>query len=497
MQISPAFEEFGKMYTEFSHIPLFAEIPGDLETPVSIYLKIKDCSDYSFLLESALQGGASGRYSFLGIDPEKVIALKNDTLKIREGGKWRIENSEPVPYLQSLLAGYTSPPLEDFDGFGGGLVGYFAYDAIRLFENIPGRHPNDLDTDDMLLMLAESIIVYDHYTNTIRIIIHTGCTGSPEKAYRNGCEKLAAIADLIRNGTPVEGHERDGETSGCLDIRHETPRGDFENIVAEAKKYIEKGDVFQIVLSQRLSVSVESGGFDIYRELRRMNPSPYMFFLRLGDTVVTGSSPEVLVKSRSGKAALRPLAGTRRRGTSLADDREIAAELLSDEKERAEHVMLVDLGRNDLGRFCKYGTVKVPEFMEMEYYSHVMHIVSEVTGEVDEDRDSFDVLRGCFPAGTVSGAPKIRAMELINLLEPSRRGVYSGAVGYFDFHDNMDTCIAIRTMLIRDKTAYVQAGAGIVADSVPENEYFETLHKAHALVKAIAAAEGKTYDFGD
>lgn len=497
MNITPTFEEFKELANNYSHIPLLYEFSGDFDTPVSLYSKIRKESSYSFLLESAIQSGSSGRYSFIGFNPKMIIKSAARKISILENGEWRTEDEEPITFLRSIMAQYSIPKLNDAPPFIGGLVGYFAYDAIRMFERIPDSTTDDLHIDDLLLILVENLIVYDHYHHSIKIISITESDNNPEKAFSAGCERITAVSHLLKkiiepnyNGFEINEHDKLAITSNM------TP-ADFIKNVETAKEYIAEGDIFQVVLSQRFAVPIECDGFDIYRRLRSMNPSPYMFYFHCNDTVIAGSSPEVLVKCRDGTVTTRPLAGTRRRGLSENEDRKTAEELLNDEKERAEHVMLVDLGRNDLGRFCKYGSIRIPEFMGIERYSHVMHIVSEVTGQLENNKDSFNVLQGSFPAGTVSGAPKIRAMEIIDDLEPVRRGLYAGAVGYFDFHNNIDTCIAIRTLVIKNNTAYIQAGAGIVADSVPENEYYETVHKAHALIKAIAQAEGKTYDFSN
>jgi len=494
MNITPAINEFRNVSQEYSHIPIFMEISGDLDTPISLYLKVRDISPYSFLLESALQSGASGRYSFIGFNPEKIITCSNGKITVMENGASHREDRKPLPFLRSLLNAYTIPKLDTLNCFSGGLVGYFAYDYIRAFERIPDSHSSEIDCDDFVLMLMETVIVYDHFRHTIRIITLAECSDSPDDSYRRASQRLHSIKDMLVNRVVPAEREQESGLSGSLDIRVELLPEEFENMVRSAQEYILKGDIFQIVLSQRFSIPITVDSFKLFRSLRKLNPSPYMFYLALDDTVITGSSPEVLVKAQGGVVTTRPLAGTRRRGGSPLEDRQTAAELLADEKECAEHIMLVDLGRNDLGRFCKFGSIHVPEFMGIEYFSHVMHIVSEVTGQLCDDRDCFDILRGCFPAGTVSGAPKIRAMELIDKLEKSRRGFYAGAVGHFDFYNNMDTCITIRTLLVKDSTAYIQAGAGIVADSVPGNEYQETLNKAQVLIMAIADAEGKSYD---
>ena len=372
--------------------------------------------------------------------------------------------------------------------------GYMAYDAVRLFEDIPGNTVNDLKTDDFIMFLVENLIIFDHFSHSIFFVSLIDC--KKNETYLKKCEEIVDFLIQLLDKVTLTNNDLSAKPEhGCLSVTSNMEREEFKEKVIAAKEYIARGDIFQIVLSQRFSVRIEKDSFTIYRVLRRLNPSPYMFYFQFEDTILLGSSPEVLVKCENGRVITRPLAGTRRRGVNCFENKEKIKELLNDEKERAEHVMLVDLGRNDLGKVCRYGSVKVGEFMDIEQYSHVMHIVSKVTGELRGEYNMFDVFKSCFPAGTVSGAPKIRAMKIIDELEPTRRGTYAGAVGYFDFHNTMDTCIAIRTMVIKNGTAYVQAGAGIVADSDPDQEYYETINKAQALIKSIATAEGKTCDF--
>jgi len=497
MNVYPSFKEFVSLYNDYSHIPLFYELSGDFDTPVSLYAKIRMYSPYSFLLESALQSGSSGRYSFIGFSPKRVISIRNRIISIIENGSVHSLSGDPIEFLRSIMAEYSLPHHKDIPPFIGGLVGYFSYDAIRLFETVPDSNPDTLSVDDILLMLVENLIIYDHYRHTITLSMLIKRSGNCAEDYQQGLETIQELVQTVKEKTPGDFADFSSEKGEKFYITSNIKQSDFENNVKRAKEYIAKGDIFQIVLSQRFSVSIDGDGFDFYRCLRRINPSPYMFYFNLNDVIITGSSPEVLVKCKDGIVTTRPLAGTRHRGESPDDDRKIAAELLHNEKERSEHIMLVDLGRNDLGRICRYGSIQVPEFMEIERYSSVMHIVSEVTGQLADGKDCFDVLKGAFPAGTVTGAPKIRAMEIIDKLEPVRRGIYAGAVGYFDFHNNVDTCISIRTMVIKNGTAYIQTGAGIVADSDPKMEYRETIHKSHSLIQALALSEGKTYDISD
>jgi len=374
--------------------------------------------------------------------------------------------------------------------FHGGAVGFISYDMVRFFEKLPDTTTDDLQMPDCFFMLTDTILVFDHVNHKIKVVSNAHINGGKraiDKAYSAATAKIEEIISALKR--PVEYRSTaQGHWDGDK-VRSNFTEGEYEKAVYAAKEYIKAGDIVQVVPSQRLSVPVSADGFDIYRALRTINPSPYMYYLKLGELKIAGSSPEVMVRMEDGVVTMRPIAGTARRGATDEEDSELARELLSDPKERAEHVMLVDLGRNDVGRVCEYGSVKVDELMVIEKYSHVMHIVSNVVGKLRKDKDAFDVLRACLPAGTVSGAPKIRAMEIIDELEPSRRGPYAGAVGYFSFSGNADTAIAIRTILIKDGIAHVQAGGGVVADSIPEKEYQETLNKAKACMRAIQLAE--------
>lgn len=497
MNITPNLEEVKKLAKNFTHVPIIHEFSGDLDTPVSIYEKIRYESPYSFLLESALQSGSSGRYSFIGFQPKSVIRLKNGIVEVLEEGKIRQVDCDPTEYLREVMSSFKVAQLSDPLPFTGGLVGYFSYDSIRMVENIPDNTENDLETYDFEFLLTDNFIIFDHFRHVLKLVTVIETGKNIERSYLRGCNTLHKYSALLKKSTDLPYEDIKIEAKESLKVTSNITRDKFKSNVDIAKEHIVAGDIFQIVLSQRLAVNYEGDCFKIYRSLRRLNPSPYMFYFSMDDTVITGSSPEVLVKNHNGYITTRPLAGTRKRGKSSHEDKILAEDLLKDEKERAEHVMLVDLGRNDLGRFCKFGSITIPEFMGIEKYSHVMHIVSEVIGQLDSDKDNFDALFCSFPAGTVTGAPKIRAMEIIDELEETRRGVYAGAVGYIDFQGNMDTCIAIRTLVAKNNKIFIQAGAGVVADSIPDNEYKETMHKAGALLCAIAAAEGKSYDFSD
>ncbi len=487
----PSLQEFRRKAVWGNLVPVYREILADMETPVSALCKINN-GEYAFLLESVEGGENIAQYSFLGSNPSLIFWSKNDTVTIVRDGI--IEQSDgiddPLEELKNLMAEFRPVSVEGLPRFHGGAVGLISYDMVRFFEKLPDSASDDLKMPDCFFMITDTILVFDHVNHTIKVVSNAHIDdehGTVDEAYNAAVEKVdQIIADLRR---PIE-YKSSGNGHWNADaVKSNFAQEEYEKVVDAAKEYIKAGDIVQAVPSQRLSVPVSADAFDIYRALRTINPSPYMYYLKLGDIQIAGSSPEVMVRMENGRVTMRPIAGTTRRGATDAEDDELAEELLSDPKERAEHVMLVDLGRNDVGRVCEYGSVKVDELMVIEKYSHVMHIVSNVVGKLRSDKDAFDVLRACLPAGTVSGAPKIRAMEIIDELEPSRRGSYAGAVGYFSFSGNSDTAIAIRTILIKDGMAYIQAGGGVVADSVPEKEYQETLSKARACMKAIQLAE--------
>lgn len=466
------------------HMVVSVEILADMETPLSAYWKLAHNEPYSFLLESVTGGEQLARYSILGVRPRAVLRSKGKTYT-RESGESVVEGkfngTDPLDLLASELV--RSVPTEGLPKFHGGAVGLFGYDIVRFFERLSDSPTDDLSIDDMAMMVAETVVVFDHAKNAIRVIVNT--PGDPE-GYARATEEIERIVARLRQPLPAlpsGTHETNPVTSN-------TTRADFEANVKRVIEYIAAGDGIQMVLSQRFATDVKAHPVTIYRALRSLNPSPYMFLLRFGDYDLIGASPEILVSLDDRKARVRPIAGTRTRGASQEADANLAAELLADQKERAEHVMLVDLGRNDLGRVCEYGSVEVGELMVIERYSHVMHIVSDVTGQLKPDADVFDLIRASFPAGTVSGAPKVRAMQIIDQLESTRRGSYAGAVGYIGHDGNMDMAIAIRTILLKDGVAYVQAGAGIVYDSNPASEFAETENKARACLRAIELAQG-------
>ncbi|MDH7568526.1 MAG: anthranilate synthase component I [Armatimonadota bacterium] len=475
-------------------IPVYREILADLETPVSAFRKAASGS-YAFLLESVTGGERLARYSFLGADPFLVFQSRGTEVTITEGERRSRRllrpGEDPLHLLKELLGRYRYVPDPALPPFSGGAVGYLSYDLVRFFEHLPQHAVDDLHLPDCQLVFTDTLLIFDHVKHKILALCNAQVNGDPDTAYDAAVEKIDALTERLRSPLPPADPAATRPTRAVppgppvSNFTHPL----FEKAVERAKEYIAAGDAIQVVLSQRFARPLAADPFDVYRALRSLNPSPYMYFLRYGDLHLVGSSPEVLVTEKGGTVTVRPIAGTRPRGESDEEDRQLAAELLADEKERAEHIMLVDLGRNDVGRVARPGSVRVDELMVVEKYSHVMHLVSNVVGELLPGKDAFDVLRACFPAGTVSGAPKVRAMEIIEELEPTRRGPYAGAIGYFSYSGNMDTCITIRTLVLKEGMAYLQAGAGIVADSVPEREYQETVNKARALVRALEMAE--------
>jgi len=488
----PSLQEFLKLSRQGNVIPVYKEINADLDTPVSAFLKIPK-GDYAFLLESVEGQEKVARYSFLGSNPSLIFKAKGRNIEIisslSKKPKRYTTDKDPLYELAYIMRGFKPVMLRSLPRFCGGFVGYTGYDMVRFLENIPDKNPDDLKMPDMVFLLTETILVFDHVNHVIKIVsnvmLPSGIVSLAKKKelYRRAVSNIDKIEKNFAK--PLELAKEKKNNFPTQKVGSNLGKEEFEDSVRRAKEFIRKGDIIQVVLSQRFNVHTGKRPFDIYRSLRSLNPSPYMFFLRLNDLNVIGASPEMLVRCENGFVQTRPIAGTRPRGLTEEKDNALAEELLNDKKERAEHIMLVDLGRNDLGRVCKPGKVKVTNFMSVERYSHVMHLVSEVSGELKNKLNSFDVLRACFPAGTVSGSPKIRAMEIIDELENTRRGTYAGCVGYFSFSGNMDTCITIRTIVMKGHVAYIQAGAGIVADSVPAREYLESVNKARALIEAI------------
>ncbi len=487
----PSLEEFKKLAEKGNLISIYEDVHFDWETPLSAFRKI-DEGEFSFLLESVEGGEKWGRYSFLGSQPAYLFRSQGDEFEILRQGKVirRGKERDPLQALQSFLAAFKPASSDSLPRFFGGAVGYVHYDVVRSFERISERLPPDPHGDyDCYFMITDTLLVFDNVKQSIRVIanvlLEDGQT--PEVSYRQAQGKIEHIIEKLR--TPLSPPSREKKPPSPVSLRSNLTPEEFGEGVRKAKDYITAGDVIQVVLSQRFSTELQCEPFDVYRALRSINPSPYLFYLKMGDEVLLGASPEVMVRLVGSRIELRPLAGTRRRGKTPAEDQALEKDLLADEKERAEHIMLVDLGRNDVGRVAQIGSVEVTELMGVERYSHVMHIVSNIQGLLAPGKNAFDVFRAAFPAGTVSGSPKIRAMEIIEELEPVRRGPYAGAVGYFGFSGNMDTCITIRSIRIKDGKAYLQVGAGIVADSEPEKEFEETLNKAQAIFRAIRQAE--------
>jgi anthranilate synthase component 1 len=494
----PDLDEFKKRAERGNLVPVYREIVADLETPVSAFIKLKDRSNgHAFLLESVAGGENIARYSYLAVNPHRLFCSRGRAVTVTEHDHEDVsvlpEGEDPLHALKRLIGEYRFVPIPGWERFCGGAVGYMGYDLVRFFETLPDENPDDLGLPDCAMMFAHTIVIFDHVMHRVRVLSNAYVRDDPEAAYREAIARIdEAIAALQR---PLPPSRQFAMTPGMVpapdagDYPSTMTREQHRDAVLQAKEYIAAGDIIQAVLSHRMSAHVKADPFDVYRALRAINPSPYMFYLSFGDLKLIGASPEILVTEDRGEVVTRPIAGTRKRGATDEQDRALEKELLSDEKERAEHIMLVDLHRNDIGRVCEPGSVMVDELMVVERYSHVMHIVSNVRGKLRKDRDQFDLLRATFPAGTLSGAPKIRAMEIIDELELLRRGPYGGAIGYFGFGGSMDTCITLRTIVMRGQMAYVQAGGGIVADSEPEAEYQETLMKAGALLDALQLAE--------
>ena len=485
----PSLEDFKRLAAQGNLIPVFEEVHFDWETPISVFRKIEE-GRFSFLLESAEGGEKWGRYSFLGSNPSYIFRSKGDAVEILKNGEvFRAERArDPLNILEDFLSNYKPVAYDSLPRFTGGAVGYANYDLVRSFERLPDLHSLDLDLFDSCYMITDTLLVFDNVKHKIKVFSNVFLDDDRplEEVYREAEDKIRRVVARLQSNAPFSSSSKPLSSSP----RHSNlSKKDFLELVERTKQYIQAGDAIQVVLSQRFSSDLHCEPFDVYRALRSVNPSPYLFYLKMDDVVLLGASPEVMVRLEEGKTELRPLAGTRRRGRTPEEDLAMERDLLADEKEKAEHIMLVDLGRNDLSRVAETGSVKVTELMKIERYSHVMHIVSNIEASLAPEKNAFDLFRATFPAGTVSGAPKVRAMEIIEELEPVRRGPYAGAVGYFSFTGNLDTCITIRSVLIKDGKAYVQVGAGIVADSEPEKEYEETLNKAQAIFSAIRLAE--------
>lgn len=494
----PSLQEVIRLSKRHNLIPVARSLMADTETPIRIFHRLHE-RQYAFLLESVEGGVNWARYSFIGTDPFVTIRGKNGRLEIWERGRGtrHPENgSDPIAAIKELISRYSSPPIPDLPRFTGGAVGFFGYDLLQYYERLPAHRNDDLQMDDIRFMFCDQIIAFDHVKQHIRVIANVHVpegadVAEVERVYQETCDRIDRMILELRKPqyVPPMAPAPLPDDDFLDRVRSNVDRETFLANVEAAKRYIYQGDIFQVVLSQRFEMETKATPLHVYRVLRTLNPSPYMYYLKLDEEVIVGASPELLVRVEGTRVQTRPIAGTRPRGRDEAEDEALARELLNDQKELAEHLMLVDLGRNDLGRVAEYGSVKCDTFMEIERYSHVMHIVSNVSGKMREDKDFFDALLSCLPAGTVSGAPKIRAMEIIAELENEARGAYAGAIGYLGFSGNMDTCITIRTIFFRGGKAYVQAGAGIVYDSVPEREYDETRNKAKGMLTAIRLAE--------
>ncbi|MEF2964348.1 anthranilate synthase component I [Paenibacillus sp. M1] len=493
---TPQVEQVIAMAKDYNLIPVVRTLLADLETPIRIFRRIAR-RERAFLLESVEGGVNWGRYSFIGTDPFLMMsAKKGEVVMERRGVRETFRSSKPVDELKAVLRSYRSPELPEMPPFTGGAIGFFGYDVLQYYEKLPAHRVDDLGMQDMQFMFCDQVIVFDHVKQRIMLVANVHIAdgdrdGDIRLAYGEAERKLDELAKLLQqegagepfNSRPLPGNVELGKIASNL------TKEQFIANVEKGKEYIRAGDIFQVVLSQRFHIETEVDPLHVYRVLRTMNPSPYMYYLKMDDEIIVGTSPELLVKVEGDRVETRPIAGTRPRGAAETEDKALEADLLQDEKERAEHLMLVDLGRNDLGRVSQFGTVKCDSFMQIERYSHVMHMVSKVSGKLAEDKDFFDAFLSCLPAGTVSGAPKLRAMEIIAELENEARGTYAGAIGYLGFSGNMDSCITIRTIVFKHGKAYVQAGGGIVWDSVPENEYQESVNKAKALLTAIRTAE--------
>ncbi len=498
----PDFETFSRLARGVQLVPVYRRLAGDTLTPVTAFRKI-DSGASACLFESVIGGEKVGRYSFLAADPFLLIEARGSRVTVTDltdsqPNCAEFHAEDPLAELQLRVSAFRAATLPELPPFCGGAVGYAGYDTVRYTEHLPNAPTDDRELPDLAFAFFDHIVVFDNVRKTLTVVAMARLEGMQAdlgEAYADACRRVdELVSRLASPEASVQLTDIDLHGEPQLDYRSNFGEEEFEAAVEKCLEYIRAGDIFQVVLSQRLQATVHSPPFEIYRTLRVVNPSPFMFYLRTPQVTLVGSSPEILVRVMDGRVTVRPLAGTRPRGATEEEDRRLAEELLADPKERAEHVMLVDLGRNDVGRVARYGSVALTDVMTIERYSHVMHITSNVTGQLASGRDSFDALRACLPAGTVSGAPKVRAMQIIDELEPHRRGPYAGAVGYIDFNGNMDTCIALRTIVVQGDQAYVQAGAGIVADSIPQSEYQETLNKARGLLKAIELTEQRLID---
>jgi anthranilate synthase component 1 len=487
--LHPNLDEFRRLAKPGALVPVYREIVADLETPVTAYMKVSKDERYSFLLESVERAESIGRYSFLGANPSIVFRSRGNRVDIiRPDATETFESDYPLGNLRELMAAYQAVPIEGLPVFHGGAVGYISYDHVRFFERLPDKNPDPLNLPDLYFMITDTILIFDHAKNRLLIVSNAHVKDNADAAYSEAARKIEAIEAKLRRPLIVTTERLHSAPDG-QEVRSNFTRERFCEAVEQCKEYIRAGDVFQVVLSQRFERNVYASATNLYRALRCINPSPYMTLVQYPEFTLVGASPEVMTRVEGKTVMVRPIAGTRKRGANAAEDAALAEELIHDEKELAEHVMLVDLGRNDIGRVSDAGTVRPTQMMVIEKYSHVMHIVSQVEGRLKDECDAFDALRATFPMGTVSGAPKIRAMEIIDEVEDLRRGPYSGGCGYISFSGDMDTCIILRTIVLKDGVAHIQAGAGLVYDSDPGSEYEESINKAKVMFKAIELAE--------
>jgi len=497
--IQPSFQEFQQLAKQGNLIPVYDVFSADLLTPVSAYLRVAQAARYSFLLESVEGGEKIARYTFAGANPEEVFRYAAGACVLESRDRIIWEERDPISFLRERMARFRPVRLPGLPPLVAGAIGYFSYDMVRLIERLPKRLRDGIGLYDAMLMFYQGIIAFDHVQHQLWIVrnVYIEGPGTLLGKYKAAVKEILQTRQMLEKSVASEMPRKpDKGRPRAPKVASNIKRSEYLEIVRKAKRYIREGDIFQVVLSQRFSAKTKAAPFDIYRELRALNPSPYLFFLQLNDIHVVGSSPEMLVKVQGRDVFYRPIAGTRWRGKDEAEDLLLEREMLTSEKERAEHIMLVDLGRNDLGRVCDYGSVRVEKLMSVERYSHVMHLVSSLRGQLRDDIDCFDALMSCFPAGTVSGAPKVRAMEIIEEFEKTRRGIYAGGILYLDFAGNLDSCIALRTMVIKNGVAYVQAGGGIVADSIPEDEFDESVNKSKALLRALEAAHASLRSSG-
>jgi anthranilate synthase component 1 len=496
--IQPSFQEFQRLTRHGNLIPVYDVFSADLLTPVSAYLRLAQGARYSFLLESVEGGEKIARYTFAGAHPEEVFRYASGACVLESRNRMIWEERDPISFLRAHMARFRPVRVAGLPPLVAGAIGYFSYDMVRLVERLPKRLRDDIGLYDAMLMFYRGLIAFDHVQHLLWVVrnVYADGPGSLRAKYNSAVNEIRRTRELLEAPVPGEKRQAAKPEHRAPKVHSNVKRKEYLEAVRQAKKFIRAGDIFQVVISQRFSAKTQSAPFDVYRELRAVNPSPYLFYLQLNDVHVVGSSPEMLVKVQGREVFYRPIAGTRWRGKDETEDLKLEKEMLASEKERAEHIMLVDLGRNDLGRVCDYGTVKVERLMTVERYSHVMHLVSSLRGHLREDVDCFDALMSCFPAGTVSGAPKVRAMEIIEELEKTRRGIYAGGILYLDFTGNLDSCIALRTMVIKNGVAHIQAGGGIVADSTPESEFDESVNKSKALLRALEAAHASTKSKG-